>query len=105
MDILKGSGSRRNVNHAFLKKVALTEAEQYKGETLHKDKYLDFLEGVRKLYSAEHTSAPLDRIKPLVTRILKLENKLEVRRGAAPVFDSDGNKLGNRTINFYTFKG
>lgn len=77
-DILKREGAKR-LNHSLLKQITLSLAKEYKGKKLVKDEFLDFLEQIRKIYSAEHKSISLERIRTIVVRTLKTNNLLEVK--------------------------
>lgn len=96
-DILK-RGAIRKLNYSFLKQITLSVANKFKGKTLNKDEFLDFLEQIRVIYSVKHKNIPLDRIRKTVVRILKLNNLLEVK----------AKKLGpeefRKVEQFYIFK-
>ena len=77
-DILK-RGAGRRLNHSFLKQITLSLGSKFKGKTLNKDEFLDFLEQIRLVYSTKHTNIPLDRIRNPIVRILKTNNLLEVK--------------------------
>ena len=75
-NILKGQGKAKKLNFNFLKEVSLGAAEGFKGKTLSRDEFLDFLKQIRRAYSVRHKAIPLDRIQDTVIKILK-QNELE----------------------------
>ncbi len=79
-DILKSRGSARKLNYSFLKQITLSLANKFKGKTLVKDEFLDFLEQVRKDYSVKHKRITLGRIRNAITRILTTNNLLEIKK-------------------------
>lgn len=100
-DILKGrgrGGKTKKLNFSFLKEVSLGLAEGFKGRTLSRDEFLDFLEQIRIVYTVKHKSIPLDRIRTTIVTILKRNNLLEVK----------SKKLGpeefRREERYYIFK-
>ena len=78
-DILK-RGSGKKLDYSFLKQTTLSLANKFKGKTLVKDEFLDFLEQVRKDYSVKHKSITLGRIRNAIIRILKTNNLLEIKK-------------------------
>ena len=54
-------------------------ANKFKGKTLIKDEFLDFLEQIRVIYSVKHRGISLDRIRRAIVRILKQNDLLEVK--------------------------
>lgn len=97
-DILKARGSSRKLNYSFLKQITLSLANKFKGKTLNRDEFLDFLEQIRLVYSTKHTQIPLDRIRKTVVNILKTNNLLEVKRKRL------GPEEFRRDAIFYIFK-
>ena len=81
-----------------MKQITLSLANKFKGKTLVKDEFLDFLEQIRLIYSVKHKGIPLDRISRVVVRILKTNNLLEVKAKRL------GPEEFRRTEQFYIFK-
>jgi len=78
-DILK-RGAAKKLNYSFLKQITLSLANKFKGKTLIKDEFLDFLEQIRLNYSVKHRQIPLNRIRQTITKILIRNNLLEIKR-------------------------
>ena len=78
-NILKSQGGGKKINFNFLKEVSLGLAEGFKGRTLSRDEFLDFLEQIRIVYSVKHKAIPVDRISGTIVRILKTNNLLEIK--------------------------
>ena len=78
-NILKGQGKAKKLNFNFLKEVSLGAAEGFKGKTLSRDEFLDFLKQIRRAYSVRHKAIPLDRIQDTVIKILKQNDLLEIK--------------------------
>ena len=107
-EILKRADKK--LNHAFLKDVVLVKSRGMKGEVLSADEYLQFQEEIKRVYTPLHSSSlrggvrlDLNRIRNFITRILKANNLLEIKRIKKNIYDSDGNLLGNRTVPVYYF--
>jgi hypothetical protein len=77
-DILK-AGATRKLNYSFLKQVTLSLANKFKGKTLNRDEFLDFLEQIKVVYSTEHFGITVARIKRPIVKILKQNDLLEVK--------------------------
>tara|TARA_R100000388_G_C7120812_1_gene100887 strand:+ start:220 stop:522 length:303 start_codon:yes stop_codon:yes gene_type:complete len=77
-DILKRAGAKR-LNYSFLKQVTLGLANKFKGKTLNRDEFQDFLEQIRQVYSVKHKSISVDRIRNIIVTILKRNDLLEVK--------------------------
>lgn len=78
-NILKVGQPPKKLNFTFLKQISLNKAKDFKGKTLIKDEFLDFLESIRLVYSTKHTGIPLDRIRTTIVRVLKQNDLLEVK--------------------------
>ena len=109
-EILKKKGGFKKLNYAFLKEVVLAKGREMKGEVLSADEYLQFQEEIKQVYSKKHADkdAPkvrldLNRIRRVITRILKENNLLEVKKQKKNVYDKEGNRLGIRRVNSYYF--
>lgn len=102
-EILKRRGSTKRLDYAFLKDITLTKGKEMKGEVLSADKYLQLQEEIRQIYTKKHRGLPLDRIKPVITKILKGNNLLEIRSKKEIIFDDKGNRLGRKQESVYYF--
>tara|TARA_R100000734_G_scaffold7679_1_gene6164 strand:- start:363 stop:680 length:318 start_codon:yes stop_codon:yes gene_type:complete len=101
-DILKGRG----LNFKLLKRLTLIKGREMKGKVLTQEEYLQLQEVIRQVYSAENSirqTIPLDRISKLITKILKGNGLLEVKRKRVIKFDADGKQLGVRLQSVYHF--
>ena len=97
-DILKARGGGRKLNYSFLKQITLSLANKFKGKTLVKDEFLDFLELIKIVYSSKHTQIPIERIKIPIVKILKQNDLLEVKMKTL------GPEEFRRRERFYIFK-
>ena len=102
-EILKRGSNFRKLNYNFLKETVLAKGREMKGEILSADEYLQIQEEIRQIYSKKHKSIILDRIKRAITKILKENNLLEVKKIDKTIYDSKGNALGYRRENVYYF--
>ena len=101
-EILK-RGNLRKLNYNFLKEIVLAKGKEMKGEAFNADEYSQLQEEIRQIYSKKHTGITFDRIKRTITRILKDNNLLEVKPTKRIIFDSEGNRLGDKIENVYYF--
>jgi len=102
----KGILRKSGVNFKLLKRLTLLKGREMKGKVLTKEEYLQLQEVIRQVYSAENSirqTIPLDRISKLITKILKENGLLEVKRKRVTKFDADGKQLGVRTQGVYHF--
>ena len=102
-EILKRSGALKKLNYKFLKEIVLAKGKEMKGEVLSADEYLQLQEEIRKIYTKKHRGLPLDRIKIVITKILKANNLLEVKSKRKNIFDDKGNRLGQKEVSDYHF--
>ena len=45
---------RKKIDFSFLKQISIKLAEEYKGRTLVRDEFLDFLESIEEIYFAKY---------------------------------------------------
>lgn len=102
-EILKRSGRTKRLDYAFLKDVTLTKGKEIKGEVLSADEYLQLQEEIRQIYAKKHGRLSLDRIRFIITKILKGNNLLEVKKKKKIIFDDKGNRLGQKEVYDYHF--
>ena len=76
---------RKKIDFSFLKQISIKLAEKYKGRTLVRDEFLDFLESIEEIYFAKYPylktrrGKVLESFRKVVPRILKNRGILEVK--------------------------
>ena len=99
-DILK----RKKMDFSFLKQISIKLAEKFKGRTLVRDEFLDFLESIEEIYFDKYPHLKtrrgkrLESFRKVVPRILKNRGILEVKTRPS------GPEEYYRTERIYIFK-
>ena len=103
-NIIRKKGASKRLNFKLIKEITLEKGKEMKGKTLNNEEYMQFQEAIRQVYSTQHRNIPLDRIKNTITRILKQNDLLEIKRKQnIPEFDANGKLLGTRDRPSYHF--
>lgn len=101
--ILKRRRSTRGLDFKLLKRLTLLKGREMKGKTLNRDEYVQFQEVIRQVYSTQHKNIILKRLEQTITKILKQNGLLEIKRKQVYEFDKDGKPLGRRLSPLYHF--
>lgn len=102
-NIIRKRGSAKRLNFAFLKQIVLEKGKEMKGKVLNRDEYRQFQAAIRQVYTTQHRAIPLDRLSIPITRVLKENGLLEIKRKKVIEFDADGKQLGKREQPAYHF--
>jgi len=103
-NIIRKKSANKRLNFKLIKEITLEKSKEMKGKTLNNEEYMQFQEVIRQVYSTQHPNITLDRIKNTITRMLKQNDLLEIKRKhRIPEYDANGKLLGTRSRNFYHF--
>ena len=103
-NIIRKKGANKRLNFKLIKEITLEKSKEMKGKTLNNEEYMQFQEVIRQVYSTQHPNITLGRIKYTITRILKQDDLLEIKRKRGiPEHDANGKLLGTKTRRFYHF--
>ena len=101
---IRKKGANKRLNFKLIKEITLEKSKEMKGKTLNNEEYMQFQEVIRQVYSTQHPNIPLDRIKTTITRILKQNDLLKIKKKRhIPEYDANKKLLGIKSRNFYHF--